>query len=77
MANVSPIDEREAFQPDGGTNGGAVELQTFWLSEPGAAKGENTQILDSIAAAAAKKFDGYQFPIDSSPYDLKPGEPPT
>lgn len=44
-ANVSPIDEREAFQPDGGTNGGAVELQTFWLSEPGAAKGENTQIL--------------------------------
>ncbi|MGX5718039.1 FtsK/SpoIIIE domain-containing protein [Arthrobacter sp. MAHUQ-56] len=74
MANVSPIDEREAFQPDGGANGGAVELQTFWLSEPGAAKGEDKQILDSIAAAAAKKFEGYQFPIDSSPYDLKPGE---
>jgi hypothetical protein len=74
MANVSPVDEKEAFQPDGGANGGAVELQTFWLSEPGAAKGEDKRILDSIAAAAAKKFKGYQFPIDSSPYDLKPGE---
>lgn len=74
MANVSPIDEREAFQPDGGVNGGAVELQTFWLSEPGAARGEDKEILDAIAAAAAAKFEGYAFPIDSSPYDLKPGE---
>lgn len=74
MANVSPIDEREAFQPDGGANGGAVELQTFWLSEPGAAKGEDKSILDAISATAAAKFEDYQFPIDSSPYDLKPGE---
>ncbi len=74
MANVSPVDEREAVQLDGGANGGAVELQTFWLSEPGAAKGEDKRVLDSIAQAAAKKFEGYQFPIDSTPYDLKAGE---
>lgn len=74
MANVSPLDEREAFQPDGGVNGGAVELQTFWLSEPGAAKGEDKEILDAISATAAAKFEGYQYPIDSTPYDLKPGE---
>lgn len=56
-------------------DGGApVEAQTFWLSEPGAAKGEDKRILDEIAAIAAAKFENYEFPISKDKYALKPGE---
>ncbi|WP_018133748.1 FtsK/SpoIIIE domain-containing protein [Acaricomes phytoseiuli] len=74
MANVSPLSLSEATPLDGSLNGGAVELQTYWISEPGAAKGEDQEILDAIASAAKTKFEGYQFPIDSAPYDIVPGE---
>lgn len=56
-------------------DGGApVEGQTFWISEPGAAKGVDEEILEEIRVRAEKKFFDFKFPIDPKKYALVPGE---
>ena len=47
-----------------------VEAQTYWLSEPGVAKGEDRAILKALHDYAEPQFTGFDWPIDREAYQL-------
>ncbi|GAB3244385.1 FtsK/SpoIIIE domain-containing protein [Arthrobacter pigmenti] len=63
-----PVKQGRAMaSPDGRT---PIEVQTYWLSEPGAATGHDKDTLDELAGHATTLFHAYEWPIDPSRYEL-------
>ena len=52
------------------TGGAPVEVQTYWLSEPGVASGEDKAILEALRDYAEPQFTGFDWPIDPEDYRL-------
>ena len=47
-----------------------MEVQTYWLSEPGVASGEDKAILEALRDYAEPQFTGFDWPIDPEDYRL-------
>jgi hypothetical protein len=63
------VQGRAMASPDG-TN--AIEMQTFWASDPITAEGEDRTIVEEFRSLAARLFADYEMPIDVSPFENDP-----
>lgn len=59
------VQGRAMASPDGEN---PIEMQTYWLSDPGSASGADAEILEQLRAAAAARFEGVTPPIDVTPF---------
>jgi hypothetical protein len=64
-----PVKQGRAIASPHGTD--RREVQSFWLSDPAEAIGEDMKILDAIADRASEKFVGFGWPVDRNKYVLE------